>query len=205
MSNPLNPVEDGAAPLEVSLSELAAMKGVTAQAISKRLKRLEAEGLITSHRRGRDRMVVLARWDQVTGETTDLSRAIGRSPAMPGAPDGVAPTGDQARRDPTYTTELTRKARYDADLKELELEKQRGSLLAVRDVEDAMATAAGILVREIHLLTAHAEELAAAVGKNGSTGAREVLKRLEHQYRATVARALAAALSNEVDPDEADD
>lgn len=178
-------------PLKVSLTELAKLKSVSTQAISKRLKKLEGEGLIRSEKfRGTVR-VALAEWDRVTGETTDLARSIGAATRAAAA----APAGDEpaaAKADPTYTNELTRKARYDADLKKLEIDRQRGELVRIDDVRDAMAILAETMVRDIEQLPTMAEAVLNA-GKTGElAGTRDALRRCARDLRERLDRSLAA-------------
>src|SRR4051812_32355444 len=106
--------------VRVSVSELAGIKGVSPQAISKRLARLQDQQLIAVGRRGREKTVNLAEWDTVTGEVTDPSRlqAQQTTKVVRGLDDHVAGNvaGTKEPTDPTYTQELTRKAGYDADM-----------------------------------------------------------------------------------------
>ncbi len=160
--------------LRVSVTELAEIKGVSKQAISKRLQRLVGEGRIATTRRGAELMVSLADWDTVTGELTNPARLVARATVREtrgeGAPDhsGATPGAPQdAVRDPSYTQELTRKAGYEADLKEIEVRRKKGELLDAAEVTDAMTRCAEAMVRDIDRLPAYADDLADVVAKRG--------------------------------------
>lgn len=186
---------DAAAPgLTVNITELARIKNVSQPAISKRLAKFEASGLVRPIREGREVRVRLAEWDAAARETTDPARLVARQTSasirgdLPTALDEAI--AGVATKDPTYTQELTRKAGYDADLKEIEIRKQKGELVEMTSVREAMTRCAETIVRDIGQISARAEEVAAAVGASGASGAREALKRIERELRATLARAM---------------
>src|SRR3954453_4362832 len=85
--------------LELSVSALARLKGVKRQTIAERLARLEEQGLISSRRQGKSKLVRLAEWDTVTSEHSDLSRLAGAETAK-AARGAVAADDPLARRDP---------------------------------------------------------------------------------------------------------
>lgn len=169
------PVEE---PLMLSVSEIARAKGVTAQAISKRVKRFVAEGRLETRELRGQKMVPLADYDRLVGETTDF----GRARPVQGTDGGGAETGRAVEgrvstdENPIYTQEQARKARYDADLRAIELGKARREILLTADVERDMARCAEAMVRRIDLLPALAEDCAAAVARNGADGARQFLR-----------------------------
>lgn len=192
--------------LRLSVSELASLKGVTKQAISKRLTRMVEQQLIGTQRRGREITVSLAEWDKVAGEITDPAKLIGAetSAQLRGGgrriEDETAKNlaDPNAKADPTYTQQLTRKAQFEADLKEMELKRQRGELLAIEDVRKAMEYCAELMVRDIDQLANFAEEVAAAVSKSGVPGAREILKAKSRALR----ERLAASMSLQPETEE---
>jgi DNA-binding transcriptional ArsR family regulator len=118
-------------------------------------------------------------------------------PATPMLVDTAIPPAPAPARDRTYTEQLTRKATYDADLRELEIKRARGELVEIADVQEAMSRCAEILVREIGQLSARADDVAAAVAVNGATGAREVLRKIERELRASLANAMTLVADEE--------
>lgn len=205
---------DGSA-VVVSVTELALVKGVSKQAISARLQRWEAQGLIrTGTRRGKrntvEKTVSLAEYDTVAGETSDPSKIQGHATRAAIAGESTAPTLDdavaanvggaaKAEADPTYTRELTRKAGYDADLREMQLRKQRGELLEIEDVRSSMERCAEAIVRDVDQLPAFADDLAAAVASGGVPALRELLKVKARELRERLARSMTLAMTDDED------
>jgi hypothetical protein len=70
------------------------------------------------------------------------------------------------------------------------------------DVERAMTRCAEVMVRAIDTLPRRAEDLAAAVAKDGVPGARAVLKQLAFDLRAKLAELRLAAASDAATEDE---
>lgn len=189
--------------LRVSVTELAEIKGVSKQAISKRLDRLIGDGLIEVKKRGREKTVSLAEWDTVTNEVTDPAKLAGRDTTRAIEDEATGGNGAAApEKDPTYTQAITRKARLDADLKEIEVEKQKGTLLAIDDVRASMERCAELIVRDIDQLPSFADDLAAAVAKGGVGGLREALKVKARQLRETLARSMSLAATTDEEPEE---
>ncbi len=184
----------------VSVTEAARIKGVTKQTISEKLARLVGEGRLTTAQRGREKVFSLAAYDEAANETTDPARLLARSTVRETRGDLLAqslPAG--VERDPTYTKELTRKAGYDADLKQIEIEKQRGQLLAIDDVTDAMSRCAEAMVRDIDQLQTFAEDLGAAMSRGGVAAIREELKKRSRQLRETLKQSMTLLATAEDD------
>lgn len=159
--------------LWVSLAELARMRGVSKQAIAKRVARLEAQHAVTVRPGDRgSRLVNVAEFDKAAGDTTDAVRQLN------GAPQKVAVTESGA-----LSQQQTRRARYAADLSRLELEERLGRLLPIKDVEDAMTRCAEAMVRVIDQISSRADDVSAAVARDGSQGARAFLRDLARDLR----------------------
>ncbi len=166
--------------LWMSVSELAKAKGVSRQSMHERVARLEQQGAITLRPgQGRAKLVNVAEFDRAAGETLDAVRALNGAAAAAAGP-----------ADPVLAKEQARRAAYDADLKQLDLEERLGKLIPVADVEDAMTTCAETMVRGIEQLPGRADELAAAVARDGAVGARTLLKIIARELRESLARAL---------------
>lgn len=205
---------DGSA-VVVSVTELALVKGVSKQAISARLQRWEAQGLIrTGTRRGKrntvEKTVSLAEYDTVAGEVSDPSKVQGHATRAAIVADAAGALDDEVARnldgqgagaaaDPTLNRELTRKAGYDADLKEMQLRKQRGELLEIEGVRSSMERCAEAIVRDVDQLPAFADDLAAAVASGGVPALRELLKVKARELRERLARSMTLAMSDDED------
>lgn len=176
--------------LEVSVSELAAIKRVSAQAISKKLQRYVRAGLITTRRKGKSVLIPLARWDEVADEVTDPARITGRDTmrAAQARPDAPAPTTGDG--DPEYQRERARRERFSADKAEIEMRKLRGELVEAREVEAAMTRCAEAIVRALEQMPSWADDLAGAMTRGGETEMRKLLKAKGRGLRETLARSM---------------
>lgn len=198
--------------LRVSVTELAEIKGVTKQAISKRLRRLVEEGRIATSRRGIELMVSLADWDTVTGELTNPAKLVGRDTVREIRGEGGGSTPEARRlpdapdpvKDPSYTQELTRKAGYEADLKEIEVRRRKGELLDAAEVTDAMTRCAEAIIRDVDRLPAYADDLADVVAKRGAQGLREELRKTARSLRETLARSMSLLAGGDDTDDQAE-
>jgi DNA-binding MarR family transcriptional regulator len=186
--------DDGVVSDHVSLAELARLRGVSKQAITKRVDRLEARGSVTTLRGARGaRMISIAQFDRATEETTDAVRAANGAQA------------EHQVASPKLAQAQALRAGYAAETARLDLEERLGKLLPIADVEAAMTRCAEAMVRLIDQLPARADENAAAVAKDGTQGARMFLRDAARDLRARLAqemRLLGAA--KEADEAEAD-
>ena len=178
----------------LSLTQIAALKHTSKQAVSKRVKRLSETGLLSTRQGPSGSLLVnLAEYDRVVGETTDFVRASKGTRAAGASKTHSVITeaaSSESVTSPSLNFQQARKASYDADLKKLELDERLGKLLPIQDVEAAMIACAGSMVRQIEQITARADDIAAAVARNGSAGVRAELKKIVHELRDTLAREL---------------
>jgi phage terminase Nu1 subunit (DNA packaging protein) len=185
--------------LWLTVSELARQKGISKQAASKRIKALVAKSLIETRVGARGtKLVNLAQFDKVACDTTDGIRQLNGTLA-----DDRSEQSDEGRRASTLVIEQTRRAAYDADLKKLDLDERLGRLLPIEDVEHSMVRIAETMVRVIDQLPLRADEVANAIAKEGSVGARGILKTIARDLRDHLAKNL-QLLSREAEPDEDD-
>lgn len=169
--------------LWVSGSELAKLKGVTKQTVSEKIARLvEAGKLEVKPGKGKAKLVNVAAYDRAVGETTDLSR-------QQGAATKAASSGEGAQRDPTFTKHQADKAGYEAELKRLDLEERLGRLRSVEEIEAAAVACGEAVVRLVDQIVLRADEIAAAVAKDGVMGARTALKAIQFDLRTRIAEA----------------
>lgn len=171
----------------LSVSDLAQAKGISKQAVAKRVSKFEALGeQITRPGDRGTKLVNLAAYDRLVGDTGDIFRA-----QTPAPKTAAAMAADDADADParsSLATEQARRVSYQAELARLDLEERLGKLVPVSDVVDAMTKVGRAIVRAVDLLPSHADELAASVAKDGSTGARRVLKGMARELRTTLER-----------------
>jgi hypothetical protein len=176
-----------------TISELGRLRGVDKAAISRRVARLEAQGLLQSQRGARGtKLVNIAEFDRVAGATTDAVRELnGRSATV--APGSLA-------ADPILSREQARRASYDADMKKLDLEERLGQLVSVDRVQRAFSDCAQIVAQAAGQMVGRAEENAAAVAKDGVQGARAWLRAATRDLCEAVARS-ASLLVDEAQSD----
>ena len=172
--------EVDAAGLWMTISDLARARGVSKQAASKRVERFEAQKLIETRIGPRGtKLVNVAQFDRAAGEATDAVRELN------GKGSNAEP---EPSRDPVLAKEQARRAAYDADLKKLDLDERLGKLLPIDEVEAAMVRCAEALAQAINQLPSRADDLAAAVAKEGTTGARAFLRALSRDLLAKLAK-----------------
>lgn len=167
--------------LMLSIADIARRKGVSKQAISKRVARLEQLGQIATHKGPRGTVLVsLAEYDRAVGETSELAHVQAPQPKVTAVADA----------EHSYTREQAREKAYAADLKKLDLDERLGKLVPIEHVQQAAVRLAETLVRLLDQLPTRSDDIAAAVGKEGSPGARRVLKEIGRDARETMAREL---------------
>lgn len=181
----------------VSISELARLKGLGKAAVSERVSGFVAKGLLsTKPGKGKVKLVNLAAFDRVAGETTDLARAAGaetkRLNLAPAAPPQLPPADPLA---PVYTAEQARHMAYKAESAKLDLEERQGKILQAAAVAAAITMAGEAIARAVDQIPALADDLAAAVAQTGASGARTLLKARARDIREMMARELAAVLN----------
>lgn len=168
--------------LWLSISEIARIKEKSRQAVAKRVDALvEAGKLQTKPGEGGTKLVNLAQFDRAVGETGDAVKE--------GAAETRAEIEGDAEKNPALRDHQSRAAKYAADLKYLDLEERLGRLVPVAEVEDAAQKCAEATVRVVDRLPTYADEIAAAVGKDGPAGARAKLKRIAREIRQAIADA----------------
>lgn len=178
--------------LWISINQLAQRAGISTPVMSRRIKHLEEQGLIET-RPGRQgaKLVNIAAYDRIRGKTIDGVRAVnarasrGADVAF-GAVGGLSPDPEEK----VLSREQARRVSYQAELARLDLEERLGKVVPIDGVRDAIAKCAEKIVSAFESVPGKADELAAAVGKDGIQGARIFLK----TYKGELRRAVAAAL-----------
>ena len=167
-----------------TVSELARTRGVDKSAVSRRVARLEEQGLLATRQgAGRGKLVCIEEYDRVVAETGDaVLEANGRSQAKKPRKVMVAraetPDGSDDA-EPILSREQARRTKADADLKELDRDERLGQLVRGDKIRDAILDAVRMHKKVFGQLVSRAEENAAAVRKDGVQGARDFLRRLE--------------------------
>lgn len=173
-----------------TVSELARIRGVQKSAISKRVTRLEALGLLHTRPGARGtKLVSLAEFERAIADTTDAVRETnGRAARLLAAPG-----------DPVLAREQARKTKAAADIAELDRDQRLGLLVRVDEISAGAAMHGESLGRLIDQIADRADDLATVVAKDGATGLRGALRGLARELRGHLADAL-AALAQEAAP-----
>jgi DNA-binding transcriptional ArsR family regulator len=160
--------------LWITVSELARRKGVNKSAVSRRVKLLQEDGLITVRTGERGtKLINIAEYDRATGARGDGARTTGAEPG------GL-----------TFRQAQTREKQYAAELRKLDLMEKLGHVVPVTDLEKVIAEAATIIVAVLERLPNEAERIRAAGEKDSTNGIRTELKKIVHAQRQQIADAL---------------
>lgn len=172
-------VNGGALPgVMMRVGEIATRDGISAPAVSKKVKRLVADhGLqVNTDSTGRVTAVNVVQYDQLLKKHGDPSKA--QTPATRPTSTG---TLDDAR---------TRQAYYSSELDRLKLAQQIGQVVLRGDLDYALEEAGEVIGRSIETLAGATDDLAAAYEQGGQQALRIKLKALVHQARELAAEAL---------------
>ncbi len=177
-------VEAGGGGVWITCAELARRRGVSRAAISKRVGQLVEAGKIDTRREGKSLLVKLASFDRAIGETGDAvkEQAAATVRSQKTARD-AAPMRDAQ----------TERAQYEARLKALDLAARQKAILPIageHGIDAAAKTIGEALARELDGLGRYADDIAAAVSRDGVAGARRVLKDIGIKIRTSTAKAL---------------
>jgi DNA-binding MarR family transcriptional regulator len=187
--------------LWLNISELARLRGITKGPLSRRVKRLEEGGFIATKTGERgQKLVNIAEFDLAAERTVDAIRAHnGRKARKRSAPIADktlaperprAPSTDDGEDDdfsPVLAKEQARRVAYQADLAKLQRDEKLGKLLPIENIAEAAAQCAEALNRVIDQLPARADEIAAAVAKEGVSGVRSFLRSVARDMRERLA------------------
>ncbi|WP_454919229.1 winged helix-turn-helix domain-containing protein [Xanthobacter sediminis] len=155
----------------MSISDLARRRGVSKQAVHKRLKALEAEGRIALWPGpGRSVMVSAAAFDFAVGAVGDPTKEVAAESAailrgdarLPAPPQQVAPA-TIVDETPAYRDAKARDAYYAAELKRLAYEREERLSYRVEEVDAAMVRIAGAVSSVTRGLVSRADEGAEAM------------------------------------------
>lgn len=175
----------------LSITEIARRKGVSKQALSKRVKSLEADGKVTVRRQGQSVLVDLVEYDRAVGDFGDASR------------EAAAETVRAARRDQGDRSDPSsrglrdvqlERARYETRMRALDYAERTGQLVPLRGpggVEDAMVEASAEIIRSLDITMKHFDRIREAA-KDGEPAARKVIKEIIHEQRMAIGKAMQA-------------
>lgn len=179
-------------PVMVTLAELARLKGVSKPAITKRIKKLSAEGLIAVTVDGSNKRVDLAAYDRAIGATGSPAHEQAAATAKAEAP--AADTHSSTFRDAQ-----TLKAQADARRAVLDVEERIGNLAPIKGpggIEDAMVEIGQAIIAAIDLVGNHADKLTQAARSGGEAAVRRQLRIMRDELRGAMTKALAPIIED---------
>lgn len=158
------------AALMLSISQIADRDQVSKPTVSLHVKRLvDRHGLFVERDgQGRVARVNVAQYDVLRNRFADPSKA--QAPVAPASPQVDS-----------YDEALRRKTLYEAERRRMELEQLKGRLIPVDALADALDRAAEVAKEALAAFEDAADDIAAAVSRDGVRGVRAELKRLRHE------------------------
>jgi DNA-binding transcriptional ArsR family regulator len=179
----------------ITISELAKRKGVSRQAAREKVDRLERSGLLTTQRRGANRMVELASFDRAVGDAGDAVRESGAATKR----QSTLPAQGAPLRDAQ-----TERTKYDAALRALDYAERTKQLVAVKGshgIEAALIRVSEEILRDMGQPLSWVQELMEKT-REGEPAVRRFLRGKIHDQRRAIAIRL-QAMSDEASGAEA--
>ncbi len=131
----------------ISVSEVAAARGVSKQAVHQRLKKLN--GKVSTKTEGRQMLMNIAEYDRAVDADTDPAQALRNR-------DSDSKIGSSVK----FADERAKRESYEAELARLKLEEQLGKLIPIAEVEQAMVRLAERLLRSIEQWPSMSDDVA---------------------------------------------
>ncbi|NLS02310.1 winged helix-turn-helix transcriptional regulator [Rhizobium sp. P32RR-XVIII] len=173
------PASDG---LWVTVAELARRKNITRQTASEKIARLEKDGLLQTRKDGRSRLVELATFDRLIGETGD---AFKEQSAQTKRAAQIAAT-------PLRDSQAD-KVLYEAKLKALDFGERTGQLVPLQGdhgIEAALVKVSDKIVRDLGAPMNWVTDLIEAARNGGEPALRRVMQGKIRDLRKAVAEHL---------------
>jgi DNA-binding transcriptional ArsR family regulator len=179
----------------MSVAEIARRDGVSKPTVSVHIKRLVDRHGLTVERDGQGRVarVNVAEYDHLRGVVGDPSKAQAQRPPAP-TPQPASESYDEALRQKTW---------HQAEQLRLQMEAFKGRLVEVEQIEVAIGAITEEIARVIDRLPNLADDIAAAVAREGAHGGRVLLRGHAAKLRQEIATAL-SALAKAPAPSEPD-
>jgi DNA-binding transcriptional ArsR family regulator len=174
----------------LTVSEIARRKGVSHQAVSKRVKSLEADGKVIPKREGKKTLVDLVEYDRAVGDFGDATREAAAETVR--ASKEAAPATKASQLPDGMRDAQLERVRYEARMKALDYAERTGQLVPVSGpggVEDAMVMAAEKILSVLDLMLRATPGIVAAA-REGEPAARREIKKVIHAQRMAIGEAM---------------
>lgn len=185
-------------------------RGVSKQAISKRVAKFVAGGQLRTRKEGRALLVHVPTYDALADDTFDPAQELrnrhqktraAAEPAPELPPDDARARPDtlsarrQSESKSEYDLAKTRQANAQASLAEIELRRRAGDLCDAAEVAAAAASVADLIANALGAITANASKIYSA----GRTGGEAAVMIACQSLEAAIRRDITAALLNIAD------
>lgn len=183
-----------------SIGQIAERDGVSKAAVSKMVGKLVSEHSLPVRRDGRDRVVGVSIADY------DHHRAyFGSSEQDQTQPANVGGKGPAPNQPPSESRDeaLRQEAWMRVRRQKLEDAKAAGQLVRADILAEALAAAGRTIQSEVGRLQHRADDIALAVSKEGTSGARLALRKIAEEINTRIADALAKVAEGAPELDEA--
>jgi DNA-binding MarR family transcriptional regulator len=184
----------------LTISDLARERGVDKSAISRRVARLEGQGLLTTRTRGKAKLVNLAEFDRAAAATVDAVRE------MNGRRAAGSLAADEVSGDPNLAREQARRAKIQADLAKLDLDERLDRLVDREAIGLKLDACMIEALRVVDQLPSRSDALASALveamTKEGAEGLRKVLRAADRAYIREIREAVARVAERFADSDD---
>lgn len=171
----------------ITVSELARRRNITRQTALERVTRLEKDGLLETRRDGRSRLVEMATFDRLVGQTGNAYREQGAETRRATEPGPLQPSA--ALRDAQ-----SERAQYEAKLKALDLAERTGQLIPLRGehgIETVLIKVTEAIIRDLGAPLNWVSEILETV-RDGEPALRRLLRRKILEQRHSISSRLAA-------------
>ena len=191
-----NPADDAAPALPLappaavmwSISEIAADRKISKQAVSKSVKKLAADHGLTVDRNGRGHIVKVN-----VVEFERLQEKLGNASKAQAPKAAPAPSARQAEGGDSYNEALRQKTWHEAERRRIELAELKRELIRLDAVIAALRDAGDLIADLLTRLPNSADDWAAVVARDGAHGLRLAIAAEATRLRGSIAKALASA------------
>lgn len=187
----------------LSLGAIAERDGISKQAVSKAVNALvDKHGLpVQRDNRGRISGVSVAHYDHYRGHFGN--GAMSQAPRVEPTDEGGGGGGANSRGGPNSRDEaLRQQAWIDLHRKKIAQAEEDGKLVRADILATALTVAGKTIQGEVNRLANRADDLALAVSKEGTSGARMVLRKIAAELNERIANALSQVAEQAPENDE---
>jgi hypothetical protein len=145
-----------------SLSDIARLRGITPQAVWKRVRSFELRGQLSTRRRGRAKLIHLPSFDALAAATHDPAQELRNRNVRRRARSPTSLPIESPPEPSKFNDAAAREKNAKAELAEIQLAQKRGELVPVREIEAATIEAGTKITQRLNAMKAQTGRLYAA-------------------------------------------